>query len=429
MARLSFLPRDRPRRVRRRRIALAATLTATVAAVVTGNAVNAEPQARENGSSHPSPHALAAGPAEAGPFDDSFYVPPKELPEGKPGDVIRWRPAVAGGGLNADSWQVMYLSTDGDGKPNTVTGTILVPKDTDAAKAPIVGYGVGTQGPAFKCTPSKAIERGTLYDSPAISDSINAGYAVTVTDYEGYAPDGTPTYIVGQSEGPAVIDSVRAAQRFDATQLGEKSPIVFQGYSQGGGATMWATEKQPAYAPELNVVGAAAGGVPADLNEVAKGLDGYVGFGFLAFAAVGLDSAYPDLQLDSFLNETGRTELADAKENACVVELLSKYPFKKISDYTTSNPLETPQWQARLAQNKLGEVKPEVPVFLYHATTDEIVNTPQAEALHEQYCSQGADITWNTYPSDHLSGIFAGNADARRFIADRFAGKPAQPNC
>ncbi|AIJ26000.1 hypothetical protein [Amycolatopsis methanolica] len=36
---------------------------------------------------------------------------------------------------------------------------------------------------------------------------------------------------------------------------------------------------------------------------------------------------------------------------------------------------------------------------------------------------------WNTYVSDHLSGIFAGNADAHRWIVDRFAGKDAPPNC
>lgn len=38
-------------------------------------------------------------------------------------------------------------------------------------------------------------------------------------------------------------------------------------------------------------------------------------------------------------------------------------------------------------------------------------------------------VTWKTYVSDHLSGIIAGNADAGRFLADRFAGEPVEPNC
>ncbi|MGW4592238.1 lipase family protein [Amycolatopsis thermoflava] len=373
---------------------------------------------------------ILSAPVLPGPFDDSFYTPPSPLPAGDAGDVIRWRPAVPlMNAANADAWEVMYLSTNALGARNAVTGTVLVPKGVDPAKAPIVGFAVGTQGPAFKCTPSKAIERGTLYDQPAINDSLASGYAVAVTDYEGYSPNTVPTYITGQSMGPAVIDSVRAAQRLSQAGLSDDAKVIFQGYSQGGGGALWAAEKQPAYAPELNLVGVVAGGVPADLTEVAKGLDGYLGFGFLAFAAVGLDAAYPELHLDSYLNDTGRQQIAEAKQNACVVELLTNYAFKKISDYTTSNPLDTPAWQARLAENKLGAAPPRVPVFQYHAATDEIVNTPQADALHKQYCAAGVTEQWNTYVSDHLSGIFAGNADAHRWIVDRFAGTDAPSNC
>ncbi|GAB3148512.1 lipase family protein [Amycolatopsis stemonae] len=377
-----------------------------------------------------SPPAVAAAPILPGPFDDSFYTPPSPLPAGKPGDVLRWRPSVPLLNVaNADAWQVMYLSTTALGRPDAVTGTVLVPKGADPAKAPIVGYAVGTQGPAFKCTASKAMERGTLYDQPAINDSLSSGYAVAVTDYEGYSPATVPTYITGQSEGPAVIDSVRAAQNLPSARLSKSAKVIFQGYSQGGGASMWAGEKQPTYAPELNTVGVVAGGVPADLTEVAKGLDGYIGFGFLAFAAVGLDAAYPDLNLDSYLNDTGRRQLGDAEKNACVAELLLNYSFKKISDYTTSDPLNTPQWQARLAQNKLGANPPRVPVFQYHASTDEIVNTPQAETLHRTYCAAGVREQWQTYVSDHATGILAGNADAHQWIVKRFAGDPAPANC
>ncbi|WP_442874395.1 lipase family protein [Amycolatopsis sp. NBC_00438] len=409
----------------KRKVLLALVSLSTLAA---GVAVVSSPAAAAPAA--PVTTAAATAVGLPGPFDDSFYKAPAPLPAGQPGDVLRWRPSVPlMNAANADAWEVMYLSTNGQGRPDAVTGTILVPKGVDPAKAPIIGYGVGTQGPAFKCTPSKAIERGTLYDQPAINDSLSSGYAVAVTDYEGYSPTTVPTYITGQSMGPAVIDSVRAAQRFSPAKLSKTAKVIFQGYSQGGGGAMWAGEKQPAYAPELNLVGVAAGGVPADLTEVAKGLDGYVGFGFLAFAAVGLDAAYPDLKLDSYLNDTGRQQLDDAKQNACVVELLTNYPFKKISDYTTSNPLDNPQWKARLAQNKLGANPPRVPVFQYHASTDEIVNTPQADALHKTYCAAGVREQWNTYVSDHLSGIFAGNGDAHQWIVKRFAGDQAPSNC
>jgi pimeloyl-ACP methyl ester carboxylesterase len=374
--------------------------------------------------------ATAETPALPGPFDDSFYTPPSPLPSGNPGDIVRWRPSVPLLNLvNANAWQVMYLSTNARGQRNAVTGTVLVPKNVNPATAPIVGFAVGTQGPAFKCTPSKAIERGTLYDQGAVDKLITSGYAVALTDYEGYSPTTTPTYITGQSEGPAVIDSVRAAQRLPSAGLSTGAKVAFQGYSQGGGAAMWAAEKQPAYAPELNLVGVAAGGVPSDLNAVAALLDGGIGFGFLAFAALGLDAAYPELDLESYLNDTGRTELAKARQEACVAELLTNYAFKRTSDFTTTNPLPTPAWQARLAQNKLGNGTIRVPVFQYHAAFDEIVATPQAETLMRTYCAKGVRLTWQTYIAEHALGIIAGGDDAFAFIQDRIAGRPATSTC
>lgn len=377
-----------------------------------------------------TPATGQAAPALPGPFDDSFYLPPTSLPNGSPGDIVRWRPSVPLLNLlNANAWQVMYLSTNALGQRNAVTGTVLVPKNADPATAPIIGFAVGTQGPAFKCTASKAIERGTLYDQPVVNRLLEAGYAVAITDYEGYSPTTTPTYVTGRSEGPAVIDSVRAAQRLAATGLSARAKVAFQGYSQGGGAAMWAAERQPGYAPELNLVGVAAGGVPADLNAVAEQLDGGVGFGVLAFAASGLDAAYPDLDLDSYLNDTGRAEIAKARNEACVGELLLNYAFKKISDFTTTNPLPTPRWQARIAENRLGQGTIRVPLFQYHATHDEVVATPQAEALMRTYCAKGVPVTWKTYLGEHVIGVFAGVDDSFAFIQDRIAGRPATSTC
>ena len=134
--------------------AVAAVVAGAVAVVVVNGTVQSPAEAAV---------VKAAAPALPGPSGDAFYEPPSPLPAGEPGDVIRWRPTVAPlNALNANAWQVMYLSTNALGERHAVTGTILTPKFADTAKAPIVGYAVGTQGPAFKCTPSKAIERGKI---------------------------------------------------------------------------------------------------------------------------------------------------------------------------------------------------------------------------------------------------------------------------
>jgi hypothetical protein len=66
------------------------------------------------------------------------------------------------------------------------------------------------------------------------------------------------------------------------------------GYSGGALASQWANEVQSTYAPELKFAGVAAGGVPADIEYVARRIDGGVFAGIYIGAAVGLSRAYPE---------------------------------------------------------------------------------------------------------------------------------------
>lgn len=365
-----------------------------------------------------------------GPFDDTFYTPPNPLPTGQPGDVIRWRVSHAGPRQDTvNAWQVMYLSTDALGHPNAVTGTVLLNKNGTPASAPVVALAPGTQGPAFRCAPSTMIDIGAFYEQPALDDLLHQGYAVAVPDYEGYQQNPKTTYVTGRSEGHAVIDAVRAAQRLPGLGLSATAKVLFRGYSQGGGAAMWAGELQPTYAPELNLVGVVGGGVPADLVQVALGLDGHFGFGLLAEALIGLNHAYPELNLTSYLNDAGKAAFADMEAHDCTLELLVQYQGKHLTDYTTTSPVLDPAWVARYADNKLGGNPIKVPVFQYHATNDNLVDFSQAQTLKTTYCQAGVQLTWKTYPTDHITLIYTGNADALAFVQDRIAGKPATSNC
>ncbi|GAA3240868.1 lipase family protein [Actinocorallia longicatena] len=377
------------------------------------------------------PGAAAPLRAAADAGDDAFYTPPSPLPAGRPGDVIRSRPAKAGPPAArklADAWQVMYLSTDANGRPDAVTGIVLVPKEVDRSKAPIVGLGPGTHGPAFRCTPSTMVNMGAFYEQSAVNDMLAKGWAVVVTDYEGYHPNPKTTYVTGRSEGPAVLDGIRAATRLTEAGLSADAKVAVRGYSQGGGAAMWAGETQPGYAPELNLVGVVAGGVPADLVKMGISLNGKKGFGFLAYALVGLDNAY-GLNMDGQLTPAGKTAFDNMRAGDCAVELFNDYAGKSIADYYTRSPLADPAWQAAYGANKLGKDVIKAPVFQYHGTNDEIVNFAQAEALKNTYCAAGVKVTWKTWPMGHLTGVLQGNADAVSFLTDRFAGVEATTTC
>ncbi|WP_419995722.1 lipase family protein [Streptomyces boninensis] len=377
---------------------------------------------------------------KAGMPSDDFYKRPNPIPEGKPGDVISSRKIAPGTPTNrelADTWQVMYRSTNAKGEPVANTGTVMVPKGKDPATVPIIGWAPGTQGPAFRCTPSRLIAKGALYEQWVINEQLKQGYALAIPDYEGTHPDPKTTYMTGKSLGPALIDVVRAAQRQPDTKLSADAKVVFRGYSQGGGAAMWAGETQPAYAPELKLQGVVAGGVPGHLMDEALALNGQAGSGFLFNALFGLGNAYPELKLQDSLNDAGKAAYAEMNKSACALELIHDYKNKKTTDYFTTSPLGRPEWVKAYTENSLGESpKVKVPVFQYQATKDALIDPTQADNLHQQLCAAGVKLTWKTIDSstkpdiqDHLWGIQAGNADASAYVADRLAGKPAESNC
>ncbi|MEV4670693.1 lipase family protein [Actinomadura sp. NPDC049382] len=386
--------------------------------------------------------AAAAPQDTSPPAEDPFYTPPPPLPAGAPGDVIRSRPAV----FSMDpigrspyegvtSWQVLYRSETVQGAPTAVSGMVLVPTKawTGPGKRPLVSYAVGTRGLGDACAPSYTLTQGMDYEMFFVADALSRGWAVAVTDMEGLGTPGQHTYEVGGSQGKAVLNMARAAQRLPDAGLGG-SPVGLWGYSQGGTSSGWAAQLADSYAPELDIKGAFAGGVPADLLAVAKGLDGSPFVGLMFMAAVGYDTAYPELDLEKYLNDAGR-ELLKKAESLCLVSVdgigtLAGTLFKKISDYTTSDPLATPEWRQRLDENKLGSTAPSVPVFQTQAVYDEIIPFAQADTLHKAWCAKGANLTWKTYTfAEHATGMLWSEPDAMAFLSDRFAGKPVTGNC
>lgn len=384
-----------------------------------------------------SQHQQDASPAVAPPAQDAFYQPPSPLPAGAPGAIIRSRPTTvyaAPGGLlpvPVHAWQVLYLSTSALGEANAVSATVLVP-DTPWADGPrpIVTYAVGTHGLGDQCAPSYQMRTGTEGESAMIGHALAQGWAVVVTDYEGLGTPGTHTYAVGVSEGHAVLDAARAAQRLAEAGLRTDAPVGIWGYSQGGQAAAWAGELQPAYAPELRVAGVAAGGVPADVARVARHLDGGPAAGLVLAGAVGYGSAYPDLPLDSMLNDAGKAA-ATRIANSCTGDIVAQHAFRHMAEYTTiPDPLDEPHFAARLAENRAGRHAPAAPVLLYHGTLDEVIPLAIGQQLFADYCTLGARVRWQPIPLlGHVQAAVASSPIVVSWLSDRFAGNTAPTSC
>ncbi len=385
--------------------------------------------------------ATVAVPVHAQAQVADFYRAPSPLPAGAPGAVIRSRSAAVNLGAGAPAaraWTVMYHSRTTSGADLAVTGTVLTPTAvwTGTGPRPVVGFAVGTQGPGPQCAPSKQLVAGSEYENSNIVQALQKGWVVTVTDYEGYTTGSRATYVVGRSEGHAVLDGVRAAQRLTGTEAATTAPVLLWGYSQGGGASAWATVLQPSYAPELKLVADASGGVPADSKAVGDSLNGNVGAAFLLYSTSGFGAAYPrQFPIAEHLNAAGTAVLA-AVNTQCTTESLTTYAGKDISQYlkggeTVAQFEAIPSVAKVLADNTLTTkaLLPRVPVFQYHGAADEIVPFGQAYTLHQTWCRKGVTTVFQPFPGEHLTTNAQASGVAVQFLDDRLAGTPVTGSC
>ncbi|WP_030450572.1 lipase family protein [Herbidospora cretacea] len=352
-----------------------------------------------------------------------------------PGDIVEATPTtvyLAPGRLlevPVRAWHLRYRSTSAVGGSNVVSGTLLVPRSGYSGKRPIVGYAVGTHGLGDQCAPSAAMANGTELELAFVSLMLLKGWAVAITDYEGLGTPGDHTYMAGRSQAHAVLDSIRAATRVPDAGLAADGPVVIMGYSQGGASAGWAAQLQPSYAPELRLRGVAAGGVPADLKKVAENVDGGGDFGLAAAAGLGFDAAYPELRLADYLTPEGAALFADARDD-CVDELRDKLAGRTLTDLTTQDVMNRPDWSARLQENRLGATRPSVPVFVWHGAGDEIIPIGVGRTLRSEWCAKGATVTWTSVPApSHVLGAVEGGPLAIAWLAGRVLGLPAFGNC
>jgi pimeloyl-ACP methyl ester carboxylesterase len=233
--------------------------------------------------------------------------------------------------------------------------------------------------------------------------------------------------MVGESQGHAVLDVLRAARNLPGADVSADAPVGLAGYSQGAAAVAWAGELHRDYAPELQVKGIAGGGVPADLLSVYRTLNGGPSAGLVVATALGMDAAYPELDLDSYLTETGRAQVR-AAENMCLVDLLA-FAGHRFADYTTTDPLTSPAWQARLQENRAGQRAPAAPVLVWRGQDDTVIPAALATQLTQDYCARGATVTTGSGAGEHMLGLVTFSAVYGPYLADRFAGVPATSVC
>jgi triacylglycerol lipase len=254
---------------------------------------------------------------------------------------------------------------------------------------------------------------------------------------------------VGANAGHALLDAVRTSRQIPGGGLKADGKVGIAGYSEGGAASLWGAQLAASYAPELNVAGAAAGGVPGDLKLTAKQLNGSLFAGFLADALVGLNAAYPEMPFNELMNAEGEKAIKAVKEH-CLYGTLAVFLGARVENYSKDKltleqiyALRGPggvTWGEVIDRQKLGvdiggpasgaKYKIGFPVFQYRGYFEEIIPHETEDATRAAYCKAGITTQWNnTYPAEHLTTDWLAAGDVTRFLGERFEGKPAQGNC
>ena len=253
-----------------------------------------------------------------------------------------------------------------------------------------------------------------------VARMLSLGYAVVMTDYEGLGTPGDHPYVIGRTLGRNVLDSLRAALAFDEAGLDADLPLGIIGYSEGGHSSAWAAELHPSYAPELNLVGVASGSVPVDLESAGENIDGSIYAFFAGYGALGLNAAYPELDLDRYLTPLGEQYLYGLRRTSVVTAALRGPHRMSIDDIMTENVLNLPDWQARMRENKLGGSAPTAPVYLYTSCRDPLVPPAQTRGLAAAWEAAGADVTLQEVPAlEHVTGLALGTHQATRWLNQR----------
>jgi hypothetical protein len=374
--------------------------------------------------------ALTAVTALAGPQAHAAAGSPQ------PGTVVsaaptavRLTPLVR---LPTRAWALTYRSTSATGAPNVVSGTLLVPARQWRGRGPrpIVSYAVGTHGLGDQCAPSRRLADGTEIELLLIGQALLRGWAVAVTDYEGLGTPGPHTYLVSRSAGHAVLDIVRAAVRVPDAGLSPQAPIGLWGFSQGGMSAGAAAEQAASYAPELDVRGAAVGGVPADLAEVVADVrDRASSTGVVVALSTGYDAAYDELDLRGALSPQGQALYDDVGDD-CVDEINRKSAAYTPAMIAPADLLTSGVAGDRIAENRVGGVAPAFPAFVYHGSADETVPVRQGRELREDWCADGGRVRYVELPGvGHVDGALAGGPLAAAWLSAGFAGSAAPSGC
>ena len=373
--------------------------------------------------------ALLSGCAGGPPHPGSFYTAPADAARA-PGKLLRseeMREPPPG----AKAWRILYSSTGLDGKPVEVSGIVVAPElPPPLAGRPVVAWAHPTTGVADNCAPSL---RPDVFDTiPHLPALLALDYVVTATDYPGLGTSGPHPYLVGESEGRAVIDSVRAAREIEPA--GASVRYGAWGHSQGGQAVLFVGEIASIYAPELTLAGVAAIAPATELGPLlADDIAERAGRLIAAYSLWSWSRVYK-APLDPVVRESA-VPVIDRTARDCVETWGETY--RAVFDsaglhagFLKDGAFDAEPWKRLLEENEPGRRPILAPIYIAQGEEDTIVRPSITTDYVAALCRTGERVRYEKLPGiDHMRAGRASATSAIQWMRDRLDGKRAPTTC
>lgn len=315
----------------------------------------------------------------------------------------------------ATAQRIRYVTTDVRGKVTTSTGLVLTPKERKRNKT--VAWAHGTTGLADKCAPSTNQDVFWPEARTAVASLLRRGWTVAATDYPGIGTPEPHPYLIGGSEGRAIIDSVRAARNLDD----DLSPqYVVDGHSQGAQGALFANQLAGSYDGELRLRGTVSIAPTSGVETLAAMIPQTEGKGYLVTALFGLNAVEPSFKPADVLAGPAERKLG-VLETGCLYDILAAYATLTPQQLLVGGELPE-HWVNKLVEYVEPGQRPQTaPVFIVQGADDETVPAALTDALVERLRSQGATVRYDTLPGeDHDSSVVASADRVANWIAQRF---------
>ncbi|KAI5955021.1 hypothetical protein KGF54_001582 [Candida jiufengensis] len=357
------------------------------------------------------------------PHLDEFYKPPKNYNSTKVGEILKVRPPPGPirsylAPINAIAWQILVRSENSRGEPNVIVMTLLEPPDANPKR--ILSYQPFENAAILDCSPSYALLSGsfdifeTQCDLTFISMALSQNWIVIIPDHEG--PNSV--FPVAKESAFAILNCMRAAKTF----INEDAKFALIGYSGGAHSSAWATIYHESYAPELELVGAALGGLFPNISALLENVNGGPYAGLIVNTLNGLSNEYPEFK--NALHKYGPT-----LKNYCLFSSAVHYFGTHFNEHIYKNFLYDETMKKYYLKNDLlGQDKnPTVPIFIYHSKINEIAPIDETHKIITQWCKAGVTLEFAEDASyNHMVEAFSGIPASILWLNDRFNDEPTE---